>query len=193
MTRLALGAAVGLVVGVVLAAAVGLHAQEIGTAVQCRVGVGCTERVDVLDDVEALASEAGVDPMDLLGAVNTTGLSPRAYLEASGELAVPPPSLPPLALMPPCAWPICGSLGQRIYCVEGIESTHGAHMYNPQPWYGEHAQGWLGFLPSTARRWGAFIGNRWSEWDAAARMIAAGQGQQFYGIAAGICCRDNST
>jgi hypothetical protein len=84
-------------------------------------------------------------------------------------------------------WPISGALGQRIYCIEGIESTHGRWMYNPTSWAGEHAQGWLGFLPSTARRWGAIIGNRASEWDAAARMIAAGAGRQFYGVGAGIC------
>jgi hypothetical protein len=85
-------------------------------------------------------------------------------------------------------WPLGGAIGQRIYCVEAIESHHGAAMYNRTPvWDGEHAQGWLGFLPSTARTWGAAIGNRASEWLAAARMIASGAGSQFWGIAAGRC------
>jgi hypothetical protein len=38
------------------------------------------------DDLEALAAEAGVDVVDLAGAVNTTGMEPRAYLCSTGEL-----------------------------------------------------------------------------------------------------------
>lgn len=98
---------------------------------------------------------------------------------------------PPVVLSPagtnPGDWPIGGALGQRIYCVEAIESAHGRLMYNPTPWHGEHAQGWLGYLPSTAQRWGVAIGNRASEWDGAARMIAAGAGGQFAYIAWGRC------
>lgn len=189
MTRLSLGLLMGVAIGVVLGAAVGLHAQEIGSAVQCRSDIGCTEHPEFLDELVDVAAEAGVDPTDLLGAANSTGLSPRDFLIAAGELAVPPPPIPPVSARggSGCEWPICGALGRRIYCVEGIGSTLGLHMYNPQPWYGQHAQGWLGFLPSTARRWGVAIGNRWSEWSGAASMMAAGQGRQFYGIAAGIC------
>jgi hypothetical protein len=85
-------------------------------------------------------------------------------------------------------WPIGGALGQRIYCVEGMESTHGRFMYNRTPvWNGEHAQGYLGFLPSTARAWGVVIGDRASEWNGAARMIRSGVGAQFAGIAWGRC------
>jgi hypothetical protein len=42
------------------------------------------------DDVSSVAAEAGVDVVDLVGAVNTTGLEPREYLIAVGELAPPP-------------------------------------------------------------------------------------------------------
>lgn len=35
---------------------------------------------------EALADEAGVDAVDLRGAANSTGLTPRRYLESVGEL-----------------------------------------------------------------------------------------------------------
>lgn len=88
-------------------------------------------------------------------------------------------------------WPIGGALGARIFCVEGMESAHGRYMWNPQGWpppyYREHAQGWLGWLPSTARTWGVTIGDRASEWAGAARMIAAGAGSQFAGIAWGRC------
>ena len=138
---------------------------------------------DLDPDVLDAAADAGVPAVDLAGALNSLHLAgldvgPRTYLVSEGLLAPPPPA---------CALPICGPIGARIYCVEAIESRHGAAMYNPTPWYGEHAQGWLGYLPSTARRWGVAIGNRASEWDGAQRMILAGAGRQFYGIAAGIC------
>jgi hypothetical protein len=56
------------------------------------------------DDVAALADEAQVDPVDLLGASNTTGLGPRTYLYAVGELERPRPTvlpLPPLRAVEP--------------------------------------------------------------------------------------------
>lgn len=172
MARVALGVVLGLTVGVVFAAALSIHAA--GTEPD--------------EETLAVAQEAGVSPLDLLGAVNTTGLQPRAYLIVVGELTPlpPPPAVPAFSA---CSWPICGALGQRIYCVEGIESRHGAAMYNPQPWgvYAEHAQGWLGWLPSTAGSVGVTIGSRVSEWAGAAKMIALGRGREFFGIAAGIC------
>lgn len=70
MARFVAGAVFGLVVGVVAAAAAGLHAQD--------------------DDVETLAAEAGIDTQDLRGAINTTGLGARQYLTAVGELQAAP-------------------------------------------------------------------------------------------------------
>ena len=52
------------------------------------LGVGALlvgARVAQADDLEAIAAEAGVDAVDLRGAVNTTGLGPREYLCAVGE------------------------------------------------------------------------------------------------------------
>jgi hypothetical protein len=49
------------------------------------------------------------------------------------------------------------------------------------------AAGWLGWLPSTARSVGAIIGDRLSEWQAAARMLALGRGREFAGVAWGRC------
>jgi hypothetical protein len=167
MTRLAIGAAIGVAIGIVIGAALGIHAEQFPT-----------------EETVAAAADAGVDSVELQGAVNTTQLEPRAYLIAVGELAPPPPPSPP-------GWPFGGALAQRIFCVEAIESGHGRWMWNPVGlWYGnhvEHASGFLGFMPTTARRWGAVIGDRSSEWAAAAAMIRAGAGSAFYGVAAGRC------
>jgi hypothetical protein len=94
MARLALAAGFGIVVGVVAGAALGIRAQEvpdrreIADAAPC-ASIGCTSRPEVLNDVMPAADEAGVSAADLLGAVNTTGLAPRTYLCAVGELACP--------------------------------------------------------------------------------------------------------
>lgn len=106
------------------------------------------------EDIVEAASWVGVDATDLRGALNTTGMDALSYLYAVGHLVRTSPQTPP-------GWPIGGALGQRLYCIEGIESAHGKYMYNPIGWppptYHEHAQGWLGWLPSTAGRWGAVI------------------------------------
>jgi len=67
MARLAVGMVFGIVVGVLGGAALGIHAD---------------------DEVEAAALEAQVDPQDLAGAVNSTGVGPREYLRGVGELPV---------------------------------------------------------------------------------------------------------
>jgi hypothetical protein len=46
------------------------------------------------DEVIETANEAGVDPIDLQGAVNTTGMSPKDYAYAVGDLQRPKPTLP---------------------------------------------------------------------------------------------------
>lgn len=50
------------------------------------------------DDVELdqVAAEAQVDPIDLAGAVNTTGLPAHEYLYRTGELARPVPAIRPV-------------------------------------------------------------------------------------------------
>jgi hypothetical protein len=156
-------------------------------------GAHAAEQPD--EDTINVANEVGVSPTELLGAINTlrdagyVNVDARTYLQnAVGELAGSPPSPPAAPAIPACGWPICGALGQRIWCIEGMESRHGAAMWNTTPvWNGEHAQGFLGFLPSTARAWGVAIGNRASEWQGAARMLAAGAGRQFAGVAMGRC------
>jgi hypothetical protein len=44
-------------------------------------------------ELAQVAFEAGVDPVALAGASNSTGLAPRQYLLSVGELKVPEPSL----------------------------------------------------------------------------------------------------
>jgi hypothetical protein len=192
MVRLAIS--VGLILSGLASTA---HAQgqpEIDGAVACLKSAGCTTHPELLEGLAAAARDASVSESDLLGALNSLW---DAGIDTDAQQYLDPPerslttsvavaggrTLP----VPTSGWPIDGALGQRLYCVEGIESHHGRDMYNPTPWRGEHAAGWLGFLPSTATKWGAEIGNRWSEWNAAARMIAVGQGRQFFGISAGIC------
>lgn len=46
------------------------------------------------EDVVVLAAEAGVDAVSLEGAVNTTQLAPRTYLEMTGELSRPRATAP---------------------------------------------------------------------------------------------------
>src|SRR5207253_9213481 len=74
VARLALGVVVGLVVGLV-----------VGTAIVVSHAQDETPPQAVVDAAEA----SGVDPVDLAGAVNTTGLEPREYLYAVGELERP--------------------------------------------------------------------------------------------------------
>src|SRR4051812_42062560 len=46
-------------------------------------------QADVPDDVAAVADEAGVSPLDLLGAISTTHMAPADYLCRVGEMACP--------------------------------------------------------------------------------------------------------
>jgi transglycosylase-like protein with SLT domain len=80
LSRFIAGAVFGLVVGVVAGAAAGLHAQD----------------PDDSQQVAHAAELAGVDPVDLKGAMNTTGVAdPFTYLRQSGEMEHPPPLPPP--------------------------------------------------------------------------------------------------
>jgi hypothetical protein len=87
---------------------------------------------------------------------------------------------------PVCELPICGPLGQRLYCVEGYESRHYGGAYNPS----SGAKGYLQWLPGTARQWGVVIGNRQSEWSAAAQIASLGETylrSQWVPIQRGLC------
>jgi hypothetical protein len=76
-----------------------------------------------------------------------------------------------LAPTDPRSWPISGALGERLFCIEYHESRHFGGARNPY----SGASGWLQWLPATARAWGVQIGDRVSEWHAAARIAARGE------------------
>lgn len=79
-------------------------------------------------DVEAVATEAGVDPQQLAEASAVTGLPPRTYLEEVGELARPLPKV-----------------SGRLQCIARVESHNDPNATNR--WSG--AAGLYQFLPST--------------------------------------------
>lgn len=84
MARFVVGAVFGIVVGIVGGAAVGSHAAD----------------PDDSQQVAHAAELAGVDPIDLKGAMNTTGVSdPFVLLRRLGELENPPPLPPPPVLV----------------------------------------------------------------------------------------------
>lgn len=87
---------------------------------------------------------------------------------------------------PACELPICGPLGARLYCIEGFESRHNGSAVNPT----SGARGYLQWLPGTARQWSVVIGDRWSEWMAAARIAARGEWfftSQWVPLQRGLC------
>jgi len=94
-----------------------------------------------------------------------------------------------LQALPPTdsrTWPIGGALGARLYCIEWYESRHFGGARNPY----SGARGWLQWLPATARAWGVIIGDRTSEWQAAARIAAHGErffASQWVPIQGGLC------
>lgn len=103
------------------------------------LALGSAVAISHADDVEASVVEAAaaahVDPIDLAGAVNTTGLSPYAYLYAVGELTRPPSSA-----STPSTPPVSG----RVACIIRVESHNDPRARNPSG-----AAGLGQFLPST--------------------------------------------
>ena len=95
-------------------------------------------------------------------------------------------SCAPVDDVPASTWPIDGPLGARIYCIEGYESNHGLYQYNRS----SGAAGWLQWLPSTARHWGVIVGDRYSEWTAAAQIAQLGERvfrSQWVPLQRGLC------
>ena len=152
MSRLLIGAAFGLVVGVVAGAAVGLHAED-------------TSR-----DVKDVAAAAGYDEQELAGAVVSTGVDPYTYARWEGRLA-PLPKPPPKLTVPSVQ-------NARVACIEAKESG-GANVPNAR---GSGAVGVMQYMVSTFRAHAAEMARetgdpsvlQWSPWNPSqARALAA--------------------
>jgi hypothetical protein len=108
------GALFGAVVATLAGAALGLHAEEVSA------------------EVLSAAAEAHVSPVDLAGAVNSTGLDPYSYLRGTGEL---PPADRGVATSP---------VSGRVACIIRVESRGDPNARN------RSGAGGLGqFLPGT--------------------------------------------
>lgn len=147
-------------------------------------------------DVQSWADWVGLDAIELQGAVNTTGLHPEDYLVATGIVApLPTPTTPtPRSSASSIAAYITSHsrYGARATCVSRIETGSWTAYWNPQGWpppyYNEHAQGYFGWLPSTARSVELYaIMDLDEEIAAFDRMLDRGRGREFYGISAEIC------
>lgn len=93
------------------------------------------------DSVEAVAAEAGVDPVDLAGASATTRMEPRTYMETVGELSKP---VTPLGVWDRLAG--CESRGN--WATNTGNGFYGGLQFDMQTW---RAYGGVG-LPSQASR-----------------------------------------
>jgi hypothetical protein len=132
------------------------------------------------DDVVALADEAGVDQVDLLAAANATGLSPRTYLYAVGELERPRPMV-----LPP---PLNAAIEARLDCIQAYES----HGYAGAVNHSSGASGLFQFLPSTWRttpqgRSGLSVFDPVAARSAARWMLSQGRAREWVPVARGLC------
>jgi hypothetical protein len=125
------------------------------------------------EETTLLAASVGLDPVELQGAVNTTGASAVAYLAHEGLLDPPAthagPSLPPSAPSSPAA-PTSG-VSPRVACIEQAESQ-GRNIANAR---GSGAGGVLQYMPSTFAAHAREMGHpEYSLWNPAqARAVAA--------------------
>jgi len=127
MARFVVGAVFGIVVTTLAGAALGIHAES--------------------DQVEAAAAEAGVDPQDLRGALNSQGVrgmttDPWVYLRSNRELPDSEKTLPPPAAVSPPA-PASG-VSARVKCIIQVESRGDPNARNRSG-----ASGLGQFLPGT--------------------------------------------
>ena len=138
----------------------------------------------VPDDVQAVADEVGVDPIELAGAVNTTGLDPKQYLCKVDGVGCP--KISPLNY--PAYIGANSKYGQRAVCVSRIETGSWTAYYNPIPVGREHAQSFFGWLPSTFYSVSQGpLGNLDVEIRAFDRMLDLGRGNEFFGILHKLC------
>ena len=130
------------------------------------------------DEMIQVAQEAGVDPVDLEGAVDSTHLGPREYLQSVGELAMPVvPSIP-----------VATAVDRRLSCIASRESQGNPNARNPV----SGAAGLFQFLASTWRgtpqgRAGLSPYNPQAAWAAARWMVDQGRIREWAVVQRGYC------
>jgi len=166
MARFALGAAFGVLVGIIGGAALGLRAEE--------------EDPPIPAETTVTAIRAGLDARQLHGAVVSTG-APDAvtYLQAEGVLPRPPgPPSPPINV----------ALERRLDCISWFESRHTPSARNPI----SGAAGQFQFLLSTWRTTPQGHAGQ-SPYDASAAreaarwMVSQGRIREWDVVRAGLC------
>lgn len=107
----------------------------LGVLLGLLVGAAMDISAEPSEDLVVLAAEAGVDPVHLEGAVTTTQLEPRTYLQMTGELSRPRATAPALNM----------AVERRLDCISWYESKHTPSARNRS----SGAAGQYQFLPST--------------------------------------------
>jgi hypothetical protein len=145
-------------------------------------GIMISHADDVDAEVSYAAAAAHVDPTDLRGAVNSTGLDPWQYLRATGEFEAshapatghPPPTERPSTV--------------RVDCIIAHESHGNAGAVNPRSGASGLGQFLLGTWLSTPQGRAGL-----SRFDPAANraaitwMLQVGRAREFAVVGAGLC------
>jgi hypothetical protein len=148
-----------------------------GIALCALVAVGHAD--DVSAEVSSAAAAAHVDPIDLAGAVNSTGVDPYTYLRGTGELPPLPVDRPGLATSP---------VSGRAACIIARESGGNPRAVNPRT----GASGLGQFLFSTwlttpQGRAGASVFDPAANRAAVQYMLDAGRAREFSVVTSGLC------
>ncbi|GAC1647950.1 MAG: hypothetical protein NVS4B6_22670 [Mycobacterium sp.] len=118
----------------------------------------------------ALAAEAGVDSLNLLGAVLTTHMDPRAYLLAVGDLAAPVPVAPAYSVWDRVA--ACESHGN--WAANTGNGYYGGLQFDLPSW---RAAGGVGMPNQASRATQIAVAERWlamtswRSWPACSRLL----------------------
>lgn len=127
------------------------------------------------DEVVELAERAEVDPVDLQGAVYTTGLDALEYLYMAGHLARPAPKPAQVSY---------GIWDRLAQCEAGgnwhINAYHdGGLQFHPSTWSAYKPAGYPAFAYQASREQQIVVGQRvlasqgWRAWPTCSRIIGA--------------------
>jgi len=130
------------------------------------------------DPVPVWAESVGVDPADLQGALNSTGVDAYTYLLHEGLIDPPAPVRPPLN----------AAMEARLDCIQRVESHNVASATNRQ----SGAAGLFQFLPGTWRstpegKAGLSPYDPVAARSAARWMLSQGRAREWVAVTAGGC------